>query len=157
MHSKASLALALGIMAISGYGVIAAWSWPWKAALFPLVIGIPVFCLAAAEVLWVLLGTTEHGGVKDFQMSHDLPGNEVLKRTGLAGGWIIGFFAAIVLLGFPLAVPLFVFLYLKLQGKEGWLLSAVFTAAVWLFFYGLFDRLLHLPFLDGWLLTWFGL
>jgi hypothetical protein len=151
MHSKASFALALGIMAISGYGVIAAWSWPWKAALFPLVIGIPVFCLAAAEALWLLLGRTERGETKDFQFSHELPEREVLKRTAVAAAWILGFFAAIVLLGFPLAVPLFVFLYLKLQGKERWLFSAVFTAAVWLFFYGLFDRLLHLPFPAGWL------
>lgn len=156
MHSKASLALALGIMAISGYGVIAAWSWPWKAALFPLVIGIPVFCLAAAETLWVLLGTTERGETRDFQLSDHLPPRETLRRTGVAFGWILGFFAAIVLLGFPVAVPLFVFLYLKLQGKEGWLFSVVFTAAAWLFFYGLFDRLLHLPFPDGRLLTWFG-
>jgi hypothetical protein len=156
MHSKASLALALGIMAVSAYGVIAAWSWPWKAALFPLAIGIPVFCLAAAETLWVLLGTTERGETKDFQFSHDLPEREILKRTGLAASWILGFFAAIVLLGFPIAVPLFVFLYLKLPGKESWLFSAIFTAAAWLFFYGLFDRLLHLPFPDGWLLTWLG-
>lgn len=160
MHSKASLGLALGIMVVSGYGVIAAWAWPWKAALFPLVIGVPVFCLATAEALWVLLGRIDPGGergdTKDFQISRDLPDKEILKRTATATGWIVGFFAAIVLLGFPVAVPLFVFLYLKLQGKEGWLFSAVFTAAVWLFFYGLFDRLLHLPFADGWLLTWFG-
>jgi hypothetical protein len=32
----------------------------------------------------------------------------------------------------------------------------VFTAAVWVFFYGLFDRLLHLPFPEGWMLTWLG-
>ncbi|MGH8430613.1 MAG: tripartite tricarboxylate transporter TctB family protein, partial [Solimonas sp.] len=118
MHSKASLALGLGIMGVSGYSVIAAWSWPWKAALFPLVIGIPIFVLAAAEVLWVLLGTTERGATQDFRMSHDLPDREILKRTAAAAGWIIGFFAAIMLLGFPLAVPLFVFLYLKFQGKE---------------------------------------
>jgi hypothetical protein len=157
MHSKASLGLALGIMTVSGYGVIAAWAWPWKASLFPLVIGIPVFCLAAAEALWVLLGRTERGETKDFQFSHELPEKEILRRTGAAAGWIFGFLAAIVLLGFPLAVPLFVFLYLKLQGKEGWIFCAVFTAAVWLLFYGLFDQLLHLPFPDGWLLTWSGL
>lgn len=157
MHSRASLALALGIMAVSGYGVIAAWSWPWKAALFPLAIGIPVFCLAAGEALWVLLGRTERGETQDFQFSHDLPEREILRRTGLAAGWILGFFAAIVLLGFPLAVPLFVFLYLKVQGREGWIFCVVFTAAVWLFFYGLFDQLLHLPFPEGWLLTWSGL
>lgn len=159
MHSQASLALALGIMAVSGYSVIAAWAWPWKASLFPLAIGIPVFCLAAAEAAWSLFGTAaaERGEAKDFQISHDLPQREVLQRTAIAAAWIFGFFAAILLLGFPIAVPLFVFLYLKLAGKESWLLSILFTAAVWLFFYGLFDRMLHLPFPDGWLLTWAGL
>jgi Tripartite tricarboxylate transporter TctB family len=157
MHSKASLGLALGIMAVSGYGVIAAWAWPWKASLFPLAIGIPVFCLAALEALWVLFGRIGRGETKDFQFSHDLPEREILRRTGVAALWILGLLAAIVLLGFPLAVPLFVFLYLKLQGEEGWIFCAVFTAAVWVFFYGLFDRLLHLPFPEGWLLTWSGL
>jgi len=160
MHSKASLALGLGIMAVSGYGVIAAWFWPWKAALFPLVIGIPLFCLAAAEVLWVLIGrehASEPGEVRDFQISPEVPRGEVIRRSTVAAGWIAGFFAAIVLLGFPVAVPLFVFLYLKLDAKEGWILSALLTAAVWGFFYGLFDQLLHLPFPQGWLFEWSGL
>ena len=74
----------------------------------------------------------------------------------MAFAWILGFFAAIVLLGFPIAVPLFVLLYLKGQGREGWVLSIVMTVAVWGLFYGLFDRLLHLPFPAGWLLTWLG-
>jgi hypothetical protein len=43
------------------------------------------------------------------------------------------------------------------EGKDGWIFSLVFTAIVWSLFYGLFDQLLHLPFPDGWLLTWFGL
>jgi len=157
---NASLALGLGIMAVSGYGVIAAWQWPWKAALFPLAIGIPIFCLAAIEVLWVLIGEKEAasdaGAARDFQISRELPRSEVVKRGIVATGWIAGFFAAIVLLGFPFAVPLFVLLYLKLEAKEGWILSGVMTAAVWALFYGLFDRLLHLPLPQGWLLEWLG-
>ncbi len=160
MHSKASLALALGIMGVSGYAVIAAWAWPWKASLFPLVIGIPVFVLSTADALWVLLGrgaqATERGEIKDFQIAQDVPERVALGRTANATGWIAGFFAAIVLLGFPIAVPLFVFLYLKLEGREGWIFSAVFTAVVWVFFYGLFDRLLHLPFPQGWVASWLG-
>jgi hypothetical protein len=105
----------------------------------------------------VLLGSTERGEAKDFQFSQDVPEREALKRSAAGAGWILGFFAAIVLLGFPIAVPLFVFLYLKLQGRESWLFSAVFAGAVWLFFYGLFDQLLHLPFPSGWLLDWSGL
>jgi Tripartite tricarboxylate transporter TctB family len=157
MHKRASLALALGVMAVSGYGVVAAAFWPWKAALFPLVIGIPMFVLSAVEALWILLGSTERGEVQDFCIAQDLPEPEVLRRSAVAAGWIFAFFAAILLLGFPIAVPLFVFLYLKLQGKEGWILSLALAAVAWGFFYGLFDQLLHLPFPQGWLLEWSGL
>jgi len=154
MHSKASLGLAAVIMAVSAYAIFAAWAWPLKAALFPLAIAVPLFFLAAAEALWVFLGTAPQGEAREFQLSTGLPQNEALRRTLLAVGWILGFFAAIVLLGFPYAVPLFVFLYLKVQGRESWALSIVFTLGVSAVFYGLFDRLLHLPFLSGWLFTW---
>ena len=153
-HNKASLALSVGIMIMSAYGVIAATAWPWKAALFPLAIGIPLFCLAAAEALWVLLGKKEtKTEAKDFQLS---TGEGSLRRTAIAFGWMLGFFAAIVLLGFHIAVPLFLVLYLKLQGREGWPVTIVLTLAVWGVFYGLFEMLLHLPFPAGWLFTWFG-
>ena len=155
MHKKASLALSVLIMLMSGYGVFAATAWPWKAALFPLVIGIPLFCLAAAEALWTLFGAepAQEGAAKDFQLSI---GDQSARRTAVAGGWILGFFAAIVLLGFPIAVPLFVFLYLRLQGRERWPVCILMTGAIWGIFYGLFDALLHLPFPAGWLVTWFG-
>jgi hypothetical protein len=154
VHRKASLALSALIMIVSGYGIIAATAWPWKAALFPLVIGIPLFALAAAEALWTLFGTdpaTEEA--RDFQLSI---GNDTLRRTLSAVGWIFAFFVAIVLLGFPIAVPLFVFLYLRLQGREGWGISIAMTLGTWAVFYGLFDLLLHLPFPAGWLFEWFG-
>ncbi len=152
MHRTASIVLAVLVMIATGYGVVTAWHWPAKAALFPLAIGIPLFCFAAAEAAWALFGSRERGGAAmDFQVSVEGHGT---RRTGIAVAWMLGFFAAIMLLGFPIAVPLFVFLYLRLQGREGWVLSVVMTAVVWALFYGLFDRLLHLPFAVGWLLTW---
>jgi hypothetical protein len=139
-------------MLVCGYGVLTAWDWPSKAALFPLAIGIPLFCLAAAEALWTLLGSRQEGSAAmDFQLSVSA---HSLRRTGVAVAWMLGFFAAIVLLGFPIAVPLFVLSYLRLQGGEGWVLSIVMTLAVWGIFYGLFDRLLHLPFATGWIFSW---
>jgi len=142
------------IMLVSGYGIIAASAWPWKAKLFPLAIGIPLFCLAAAEALWTLFGPEATGAEpREFQLAI---GKETLRRTAVAIGWMLGFFAAIVLLGFPIAVPLFMVLYLKLQGRERWLLTIVMTLAVWGVFYVLFDYLLHLPFPTGWLVAWFA-
>jgi hypothetical protein len=155
VHKKASLVLSVLIMLISAYGVVAATAWPWKAALFPIVIGVPLFCLAATEALWTLFGSASPEAVeaRDFQLSI---GKDTVRRTLTAVGWIFAFFAAIVLLGFPIAVPLFVFVYLKLQGREGWVVSIAMTAAVSGVFYGLFDLMLHLPFAAGWLFSWFG-
>ena len=156
MHSRTSLALALAIMALSAWGTYSALEWPWKAKLFPLVIGIPLFFLALAEALWVIFGKQDAAEAADFKLSQDQPPEVARRRTALAAAWIVGFFALIVLLGFQIAVPLLVFVYLKLQGKEGWLFSIVFTAAVWACFYGLFDLLLHLHFPEGWLFSGFG-
>src|SRR5262245_5785725 len=154
MHKTASLALSVGVMLLAGYGVFAATAWPWKAALFPLAIGIPLFCLAATEALWTLFGAPAAKNEHEVDLT-TAPGTR--RRILVAAGWMLGFFAAIALLGFPLAVPLFLFLYLKLQGGEGWVLSIVVTAAVSGVFYGLFDALLHLPFPAGWLWQWLGM
>ena len=144
MAKKASLALAIGIMLAAGYAVFAAKGWQWKAALFPLAIGIPLFCLAAIELAWTLA-------------AKEAPEEPAQKSSSLPWAWMFAFLALIVLLGFPIAVALFVLVYLKVQGKEGWVFSIVLTAAVWGAFYGLFDLLLHLPFPAGWLLEWLGL
>jgi hypothetical protein len=156
VHKKASLILGIGIMVLSGAGVIVAMDWPLKAKLFPLAIGIPVFCMAAAEVAWGLLGPVDRGAAMDFQLSEQVPPPVARRRTLLAVAWMLGFFAAIVLVGFPPAVALLVFCYLKLQGRVGWGLSLVFTLVVWALFLAVFDRLLHLPFPAGLIQGWLG-
>ena len=154
MHKRVSVGLSIAVMLASGYAVFAATAWPWKAALFPLAIGIPLFCLAATELLWALFGASTRGGAMEVDLSTQ-PGAR--RRVALVGAWTLAFFAAIALLGFPVAVPLFVFLYLKFQGGEGWAMSIGLTAGVFAVFYGLFDALLHLPFPAGWLWAWLGL
>jgi hypothetical protein len=153
MHKNASVGLSIAVMLASGYAVFAATAWPWKAALFPLVTGIPLFCLAATELLWAFFGREEIRDANEITLSTD---TRAQRRVALVAAWMLAFFAAIALLGFPIAVPLFVFLYLKLQGGEGWTMSIVLTVAAFAVFYGLFDALLHLPFPAGWLWGWLG-
>jgi Tripartite tricarboxylate transporter TctB family len=156
MHNRASLILALAIAALSGWAIFSAFAWPLKAKLFPLVISIPLLCLALAEVVWVLLGSSGTAAA-DFKLSQEHPPEVARRRTLVAVAWIAGFFVLILLLGFLIAVPLLVFAYLRVQGKESWLFSAAFTLVLWAAFYGLFDQLLHLPFPPGWLFEWLGL
>jgi hypothetical protein len=152
MHDRASLILAVVIMACAGWAVYAAIGWPFKAALFPMAVAITVLCLAAAEVAWGLLDPGGAERAADFQMATEVPRGVAIRRTLAVVAWIGGFFAVIALIGFPWAVPLFVFLYLKVQGRESWWLSIGFSAVVWGFFHGLFVRLLNIPFPAGWLL-----
>ncbi len=150
MHNRASLGLALAIMAVSAYGIITALAWPLKAKLFPLVISIPLFMLAAAEAVWVLFDRPARPPAEPASA-------DAMRRTLVATGWAVGFFAAIVLLGFTVAVPLLLLIYLRFQGRESWLFTIAFTAVVSGSFYGLFDLLLHLPFPAGWLFSALGL
>jgi hypothetical protein len=146
VHNRSALILALGIMAISAYAAIAALAWPLKTKLFPLVIAVPLFCLATAELVAIVLSRQPPG-----EPTGEATGDVAARRSMLALAWILGFFAAILLFGFLVAVPVFLLAYLKLQAREGWLFSLVFTAVIWGAFYGLFDYLLHLPFASGWL------
>jgi len=150
VHNRASLILSSAVALLAAWGLVSALSWPLKAKLFPLVVGIPLLCLAIAEIIYSLRDKT-------VESPRDIPADVEKRRSLVAAGWILAFFAAIVLLGFDIAVAVFVFLYLVIQGKERWLFSVVFSAATWALFYGLFDRLLHLPFPAGWVIEVVGL
>ncbi|HEY7655260.1 MAG TPA: tripartite tricarboxylate transporter TctB family protein [Burkholderiales bacterium] len=157
MHSKASLILGAGIMLLAGAAIIIALDWPLKAKLFPLAIGIPVFVMATVEVIWGVLDPAARSEAMEFKLSEQASGRPGAARALTAIAWMVGFLAAIALLGYPIAIPLLVFLYLKLQGRERWMLSAAVALAVWGVFYAVFDELLHLPFPAGWIQQWLGL
>lgn len=153
VRRKPHLLLSLGVIVVGAWALLSTGAWPAKAALFPRIVAIPLLVLAVAEFLLSLTheeqteGRTVTQGV-DFQLSEVDP-SVALPRTISIFAWILGFFVAIILIGFPRAIPLFVFLYLKIEAKEGWLLSLLLSGAAWGLFYLLFVRLLPLPFSPG--------
>lgn len=150
MHSRSGLVLSLAIMAVSAYAALSALVWPLKTALFPLVISIPLFVLGAIETFLNWRSGPRFAVTKDFQRPPaEVPASAAGRRALVAAGWILGFFFVIGLVGFLVAVPIFLLAYLRLQARESWIFSIVFTAVVWGAFYGLFDYLLHLPFGSG--------
>jgi hypothetical protein len=151
--SKTRALVGLCVTIIGLYAFYASWHWPYKAALFPRLISVPLFLLGLLETALSLAPTEQQkeGAAVDFEFSTDVDPITARNRTLSLFLWVVGFFALIPLVGFLIAVPLFIFLYLKLEGKEGWLISILLTACCWLFMEGLFDRLLHIPFAQGWL------
>jgi hypothetical protein len=122
--------------------VYAALRWPPKAALFPLVMGIPLLVLALAQVL--------------IELREPPPAAPALARRRAYGvfAWMVTFIALVLLAGFPAAVPVFVLSYLVIAGRESWLLSTTLAAAAWAVFHLLFQRLLHFPFDAGLITDW---
>jgi hypothetical protein len=149
------LFLALAVALVAGYALYASMYWPFRTALFPRIIGVPLLIVALAEMALSAFGTEkqQEGHAVDFEMTANVDPVIAQKRTYAIFAWTLGFLALILLVGFPLAVPLFVFLYLKVAGREGWVLTLFLTALSWLFMKGLFDRLLHLPFPEGWIFS----
>jgi hypothetical protein len=44
-------------------------------------------------------------------------------------------------------------LYLRLAGKESWTMTALVTFFSWLFYWGLFEKMLNVPFPEGLLIS----
>jgi hypothetical protein len=76
------------------------------------------------------------------------------QRTLSIMSWIVGFFLAIWAFGFVAASAIATFLYLKLGAGERWPITLAITAGCWLFFFGVFDYALQLPFPTGSILEW---
>ncbi len=141
------MVIAIGVM-------ITAMKWPFRTALFPLIVSSFLFFGALADFLLNLFGSKEvvsKQGTVDFQLSEDIDPAIAAHRTLVAFGWIIGFFFLILLLGFSVALPLMVFLFLKVQAKEKWGVSLLLTGSALVFFLGLFVWLLNIPFPAGWI------
>jgi hypothetical protein len=144
VRASGGAGFSLGLAAVSAYAVAVAWSWPLKAALFPLVTGVPLFLLAVAQFVLEL-------------RDPEPPVTQEVRRTLAALAWMAAFIALVLLAGFPIAVPVFVFFHLKLQGRAGWASSIALGAAAWAVFHLLFERLLSFPFDAGLVRGWLGL
>jgi tripartite tricarboxylate transporter TctB family protein len=134
--------------------------WRLQAKLYPWVIGIPMVILAFVQVIFDLKGferKQEDATPVDFQFAQTTVEPTVARRRAInMFTWFFGFFFGIWLIGFSLTIPLMVFGYMYIQSKEKLWLSLTLTAIAWLCFYGLFVRLLTLPFPDGIIFTWLG-
>ncbi|MGH8642546.1 MAG: tripartite tricarboxylate transporter permease [Burkholderiales bacterium] len=124
----------------------------FRAGLFPWAIGIPVLALAAIHLALQLAGKERLPESAPSDADHGLPRAEMIRRTRDIFGWIVGYLAAIWLLGFTLGGTLCTFLALKLGGRERWPITLVMTAGVAAFIYLVFERGLRVPFPPGQLL-----
>ena len=153
-HAKLnpSFWLSLVFLAVIAVGVVTAAGWRWDTRLFPWVVGIPALVLA----LWQLvIDFRSHRSedepekatgteVMDVPVDRSIPPDVIMQRTLRAMAWIGGFVFGIWLLGFLLAIPLFVFFYLRKEARAAISTALVLSACTVLFIWAVFDLLMNL-------------
>jgi TctA family transporter len=142
----------LFVVGVFAWALWQAWYWELRPGLFPWVVGFLGLPLALLQLNLDTVDAVKaigRGPVK----APDSDAARLARETFKICAWILGYFAAIWLLGFSIAVAATTFLYLKLA-KERWLIALVLTLFAWSSFYGLFAYFLHVPFPEGVLFAW---
>lgn len=156
---KGRIVFCLLIVGVAAVAIYLAHDWPFKAALFPLAVSVPLVILGSLHLLQLIRAkedTVESAAV-DLEFTNDLPPELERRRVIGTFSWIAGFILCVYLIGFPPTVPLFILVYLRFESRGGWLWSFVVAVITWVGFYGLFQKLVHLPFEQGLIQTWVGM
>jgi TctA family transporter len=145
-----------GLWAIAAVGFAAAfWSatgWRFSARLMPQTAAaaglLVVACAGVAALLARLRGKPLIATKTAYEVSGafgELGETTVYARLCVEISWLIGLLAGVLLIGLMPAMGLYMFLYMATAGKTPWPLALLIAAALWIGFYILFVKLLHVP------------
>jgi hypothetical protein len=158
--------ITVSLLGVFGYVIFGAVGEPLQAKLFPMTVGVIGLALVLFQLVRELrggltaagtdgAGQDDAAGAGDFTITAAERTREGRLRALEQFGWLAGLLLGLWLLGFYVALPLMVALYL-LRYRERPLLVGALTVGVALVVWGVFDRLLHLPFPAGKLFVWLG-
>jgi len=159
MKSKGHLIFCLFLVVVSSYVIFSASRWSFKTGFFPLAVAIPLLILVLAHLLLESFGGSEKasGPAVEAEFSQEVTTAVAQWRVVTLFSWIAAFILMVFLLGFPLAVPLFILCYLRLQSRVSLWQSVGLTVVAWGSFYMVFQRLIRLQFEEGLVQSWLGL
>ena len=127
----------------------AGWGWPNIAKIMPVyVAAIPGLILVLVQIYreasdWETRRGRSGGMDMDEVQDSQLDKKTELRRTLTYFAWLIGGALGIWLLGIVIALPLLVFLYTLVEGREKWSTALISTACTYLLIWGLFEYMLE--------------
>jgi TctA family transporter len=141
--------------------------WNRHAAIVPLIVGT----LGLIFVSFALLNevsrkpalATAGGENKADEKIHmdlesdtgHLPPTTVAFRGAIFYGWLLAFMGSMAVIGLIPTVPIFVVLYMRLEGPEPWKLVIPQAAGLTVFIWVVFDKLLAIPWPQTYMGVWF--
>ena len=141
--------LTLFFLVIFVIGAFVGWDWPDIAKIMPVyVAAIPGIILVLVQLYREVTsweGRPNSAGGMDMDEVSDvqLDRQTELRRTLGYFAWFIGGALGIWLLGLVIALPLLVFLYTLIEGKEKWYNAVIATACAYGLVWGLFEYMLE--------------
>ncbi|NIO10219.1 MAG: hypothetical protein GTO40_20325 [Deltaproteobacteria bacterium] len=135
-------------------------NWLLQASLFPWSIGIPGLVLALVQFWrdstgWLQKDPSRGQGTQVDEVYERAVAPKVeMVRTLVFFGWMAGITVGVWLLGFANAICLFVFLYTKVEAREGWVFSLSMTAGTAGLLWGIFQYYLGMHWAPGALENW---
>ena len=141
--------LTLFFLLVFVVGAVIGWDWPNIAKIMPVyVAAIPGIILVLVQLYREVTGWQGRrgtaGGIDMDEVSDvQLDRQTELKRTLGYFAWFIGGALGIWLLGLVFALPLLVFLYTLIEGKEKWYIALIAAACAYALVWGLFEYMLE--------------
>ena len=130
-----------------------------RGKLFPLIVIVLLIVMLALKLLTIfspkMAARVDIQGIEfTDQKSKDTSDEDAIAEKWAAKWpkemmmifWLIFLLALVYLIGFLPMVPIFLFLFLKFQGKHSWSVSIITSLAVLAFVYGLFGIVLSVQF-----------
>jgi hypothetical protein len=139
---------ALFLFVIFAVAIFTGWEWPNIAKIMPVyVAALPGLLMVSIQLYREFTGWERGRAAAGVDMddsgSAELDQATARRRTVIYFAWFIGGCIGIWLLGIVIALPLLVFLYARVEGKETWLTSLLVGASAYLLIWGLFEYLLE--------------
>ncbi len=143
--------------------------WNHSAKIVPTIVGTIGFIFVAVSLLNEVFRREEHASDlrkeakkeveerihMDLESDTDhLSKSTVITRGLIFFGWLLAFMASMSVIGLIPTVPLFVMLYMRLEGPEPWKIVVPQAICLTVFIWFLFDQLLTIPWPPTYLGAW---
>jgi len=126
--------------------------WPYEAWLFPVAIAVPTLTVACFQFVQEIFTVRRAGATEtyaDIKSESAVTGAELTRRAIEAFAWVLGLLGGVYVVGFPVAITVFLLTYLRFRAKESWRYVIAMTTILVGMLYLFFDHVLHVVWPEG--------
>lgn len=157
VRTKESLIFAGFLTSLVATALTMSFSYNFKTRLVPVIVGSISLVLCLVILAGELVPRFRQVFEIDMFSREGMVSDEGTARgrweektgLGIAIFWVLLFAGLLFLVGFNIAIPICVLVYVRVFGKQSWMTSLAVTAIVWGFIYILFQVLMDYALFQG--------